>query len=235
MHQPPQSSIEDVHIDPNAVTEIVAPRDSAQKCNTSTAYVFLSKSSTKSVEPTAGAAFGSTSAFGQPQQPQANPMSGNLANSTPGTSAFGTFGQNSPQQAASTSAFGAPKPATGFGLFGGSTNTASGFGSGGGTFGSTTRTGTSGREFFGSNTNAGAGNPFGTFGDNRITAGFGATSQTAGNDPDASVQPVTTGTSNPPYSPFSENDQSSNFILQYQTITAMPAYRGTSLEVRIIK
>ncbi|KAG1815711.1 uncharacterized protein BJ212DRAFT_238308 [Suillus subaureus] len=36
-----------------------------------------------------GAAFGSTGAFGQPQQPQANPMFGNLANPSSGTSAFG--------------------------------------------------------------------------------------------------------------------------------------------------
>jgi hypothetical protein len=34
-------------------------------------------------------AFGSTGAFGQPQQPQANPMFGNLANPSTGTSAFG--------------------------------------------------------------------------------------------------------------------------------------------------
>jgi hypothetical protein len=33
--------------------------------------------------------FGSTGAFGQPQQPQTNPMFGNLANPSTGTSAFG--------------------------------------------------------------------------------------------------------------------------------------------------
>lgn len=43
---------------------------------------------------------------------------------------------------------------------------------------------------------------------------------------------MTTGTSSPAYSIFSEKDPSSpSTILQYQTITATPAYRGTSLEV----
>ncbi|KAG2349208.1 hypothetical protein BDR05DRAFT_872857 [Suillus weaverae] len=161
-----------------------------------------------------GAGFGSTGAFGQPQQPQANPMFGNLANPSTGTSAFGAFGQNPPQPAAGTSAFGAPKPATG--LFGGGGTSA--FGSGGNTFGSTAGTGTT---VFGSNPNTGG--AFGSFGQNRATTGFGAT----GNDTTA---PVTTGTSNPPYSSFGEKDPTSASTLQYQTITAMPAYRGTSLE-----
>lgn len=44
--------------------------------------------------------------------------------------------------------------------------------------------------------------------------------------------PVTTGTSTPAYSVFNEKDPSNpTIILQYQTITATPAYRGTSLEV----
>ncbi|KAG2155090.1 nucleoporin autopeptidase-domain-containing protein [Suillus bovinus] len=166
----------------------------------------------------AGTGFGSTGAFGQPQQPQTNPMFGNLANPSTGTSAFGGFGQNPPQPAASTSAFGAPKPATG--LFGGAGTSA--FGSGGNTFGSTAGTGTT---VFGSN--ATTGGAFSSFGQNRATTGFGVTSPTTGNDTTA---PVTTGTSNPPYSSFSEKDPTSTSTLQYQTITAMPAYRGTSLE-----
>ncbi|KAG1752484.1 nucleoporin autopeptidase-domain-containing protein [Suillus paluster] len=170
-----------------------------------------------------GAGFGTTGAFGQPQQPQANPMFGNLATPSTGTSAFGTFGQNAQQPAAGTSAFGAPKPATGFGgAFGGGGTSA--FGSGGNTFGATAGTGTTA---FGSNTNAGTGGAFGTFGQNRATAGFGATSPTTSNE---SVAPVTTGTSNPPYNAFGEKDPTSTATLQYQTITAMPAYRGTSLE-----
>lgn len=49
---------------------------------------------------------------------------------------------------------------------------------------------------------------------------------------DAIPPPVTTGTSTPSYSIFSEKDPSNpSTILQYQTITATPAYRGTSLEV----
>jgi hypothetical protein len=43
---------------------------------------------------------------------------------------------------------------------------------------------------------------------------------------------VTTGSANPPYSIFSEKDQTnSNVTLQYQSITCMPAYRGVSFEV----
>ncbi|KAG2369762.1 hypothetical protein BDR07DRAFT_538991 [Suillus spraguei] len=125
---------------------------------------------------------------------------------------------NPPQPAASTSAFGAPKPTTG--LFGGGGTSA--FGSGGNTFGSTTGTGTT---VFGSSPNTGG--AFGSFGQNRTTTGFGVTSPTTANDTTA---PVTTGTSNPPYSSFSEKDPTSTSTLQYQTITAMPAYRGTSLE-----
>lgn len=49
---------------------------------------------------------------------------------------------------------------------------------------------------------------------------------------DTNPPPVTTGTSTPAYSIFSEKDPSNpSTILQYQTITASPAYRGTSLEV----
>lgn len=49
---------------------------------------------------------------------------------------------------------------------------------------------------------------------------------------DPNPPPVTTGTSTPTYSVFSEKDPSNpTTILQYQTITATPTYRGTSLEV----
>lgn len=49
---------------------------------------------------------------------------------------------------------------------------------------------------------------------------------------DTNPPPVTTGTSTPAYSAFNEKDPSNpSTILQYQTITATPAYRGTSLEV----
>jgi nuclear pore complex protein Nup98-Nup96 len=48
-----------------------------------------------------------------------------------------------------------------------------------------------------------------------------------------SVAPVTTGTAGTPFSPFGEKDTAnSNITLQYQSITSMPAYRGSSYEVR---
>lgn len=44
--------------------------------------------------------------------------------------------------------------------------------------------------------------------------------------------PVTTGTSIPAYSVFNDKDPTdSAIIVQYKSITATPAYRGTSLEV----
>lgn len=48
------------------------------------------------------------------------------------------------------------------------------------------------------------------------------------------VPPVTTGTSNPPYSVFIEADAGSSVKAHYQSITCMPQYRGCSFEVRII-
>lgn len=48
-----------------------------------------------------------------------------------------------------------------------------------------------------------------------------------------SVAPVTTGSSNPPYLAFQEKDSAaSNVTLHYQSISCMPAYRGSSFEVR---
>ncbi|KAH7909456.1 nucleoporin autopeptidase-domain-containing protein [Hygrophoropsis aurantiaca] len=184
----------------------------------------------------AGGAFGNAAgAFGQPQQqqPQANPMFGGLGTSTnSGTSAFGTFGQNAAQQpAANTSVFGAPKPASGFGAFGGGNST---FGAGGAFGASNSNTGTpgTGSSLFG-NTSTPATNTSnsafggGMFGQNKPAAGFGTTTTTN----QETSAPVTTGTSNPPYNAYSEKDSAtSNIMLQYQTITAMPAYRGTSLE-----
>ncbi|KAH7926776.1 hypothetical protein BV22DRAFT_1111472 [Leucogyrophana mollusca] len=182
-----------------------------------------------------GGAFGATTgAFGQPQQqqPQANPMFGGLGTAgNSGNSAFGAFGQNTAQQpAANNSVFGAPKPATGFGAFGGGTST---FGTGG-AFGATNNnagTSATGGGLFGtSSTNTNTGGAFGTglFGQNKAATGFGTTTNTANQE---NVAPVTTGTSNPAYSVFSEKDTANaNIVLQYQTITAMPAYRGTSLE-----
>jgi nuclear pore complex protein Nup98-Nup96 len=43
---------------------------------------------------------------------------------------------------------------------------------------------------------------------------------------------VTTGSSNPAYSAYSEKDATSATVLQYQSISCTPAYRGSSFEVR---
>ncbi|KAF8559141.1 hypothetical protein OG21DRAFT_1503602 [Imleria badia] len=173
-------------------------------------------------------AFGSTNPFGQQQQPAANPMFGNAGTTNTGTSGFGAFGQNT-AASTGTSAFGAPKPATGFGAFGGGGTSA--FGGGGNAFGGTPTAGTSGTNVFGP-TAPSTGSAFGgggsIFGQPKPATTFGATPATS---TDANPPPVTTGTSTPSYAIFSEKDPSNpSTILQYQTITAMPAYRGTSLE-----
>lgn len=131
-----------------------------------------------------------------------------------------------------TSAFGA-KPA--FGAFGG-TGTST-FGSGGtGAFGQTNTTGTNA---FGQPTNTGgAFGGGGLFGAKPATTGvFGSTPSTggtAGNDnATGGVAPVTTGTANPPYSVHTEKDTTgaTAVTLHYQSISMMPAYRGSSFEV----
>ncbi|KAI0638585.1 nucleoporin autopeptidase-domain-containing protein [Trametes polyzona] len=135
--------------------------------------------------------------------------------------------------------FGQPKPATGFGAFGGGGTTAFGsttpaapaFGSGGGAFGSTTgttgtTTGTGG--LFGSqpSTSTGAFGGGGLFGANKPATGFGATPTPA----DANAQ-VTTGTANTPFTAYTEKDSvNPSITLQYQSITAMPQYKSASFE-----
>ncbi|KAK0206891.1 nucleoporin autopeptidase-domain-containing protein [Desarmillaria ectypa] len=175
-------------------------------------------------------AFGSGgSTFGQnqqqqQQQPQVNPMFGSLATpSTNTTSGFGAFGNSS--GTTGTSAFGTTKPTTGFGAFGGGTGT---FGSGG-AFGQNTSASTSTPSAFGqSSTGTSAfGSGTGLFGQNKTTGTFGSSTTTS---TDAPVPPVTAGTANPPYSATSDKDQNGTSLCNYQTISAMPAYRGTSLE-----
>ncbi|KAJ8517984.1 hypothetical protein ONZ45_g4906 [Pleurotus djamor] len=182
-------------------------------------------------------AFGSAGAFGQPQQQQqGNPMFGNLGgtSNTAPTSGFGAFGGATSNQ--TPSAFGAPKPATGFGAFGGAaTNT---FGGGGNAFGTTpnSNAGTSGTSLFGQANNTSTSGAFGgggLFGANKTT-GFGTNTTTnPQNAPIDGVTPVTTGSSNPPYAAFTDKEQSNNgssVTLHYQSISCMPAYRGTSFE-----
>lgn len=175
-----------------------------------------------------GGAFGSNGTFGQPQQPQtANPMFGNLGTPSTGTSAFSGFGQPATQPATTASAFGAPKPTSGFGAFGGGGTNA--FGGGTGAFGSTTTAPATGTGVFGSSNTGGAfGSAGGLFGPSKpATTTFGSTPATG---QDGTATAVTTGTASPPYSVYSEKDPASSATLHYQTITAMPAYRGTSLE-----
>ncbi|KAI0658563.1 nucleoporin autopeptidase-domain-containing protein [Cubamyces menziesii] len=189
-------------------------------------------------------AFGSGGAFGQPQQqqpqPQANPMFGNMAGANTGTTGtgFGAFGSNNTSNAGG-GLFGQPKPATGFGAFGGGGTSAFGstpsttpaFGSGGGAFGGSGTTGTTtGTGLFGSqpstSTGAFGSGGGGLFGANKPATGFGTTP--AATDTSA---PVTTGTANPPFSPYTEKDNiNPATTLQYQSITAMPQYRSASFE-----
>ncbi|KAL1944102.1 hypothetical protein VTO73DRAFT_3287 [Trametes versicolor] len=191
-------------------------------------------------------AFGSGGAFGQPQppqqqQPQANPMFGNLGGGTntgsTGTG-FGAFGSTNTSNAGG-GLFGQPKPTTGFGAFGGGGTTAFGsttatptpaFG-GGGAFGSSTpATGSStGTNLFGSqpSTSTSAfGGGGGLFGANKPATGFGTTQTSTDGG-----APVTTGTANPPFSPYTEKDNiNPSITLQYQSITAMPQYRSSTFE-----
>jgi nuclear pore complex protein Nup98-Nup96 len=157
----------------------------------------------------------------------------------------GAFGANN----ASTGAFGQPKPAApAFGAFGGATTGT--FGSTGNAFGAASTAAPAATGGFGqpsSSTGTGAFGGSGVFGA-KTTNAFGATTTTTGAlnhqwrikhlmlmcraaTGDGAVAPVTTGSSNPPYAVFQEKDTTSSHMLQYQSISAMPAYRGTSFEV----
>ncbi|KAJ3985756.1 nucleoporin autopeptidase-domain-containing protein [Lentinula detonsa] len=180
-------------------------------------------------QPTAFGSTGfgaSTGAFGQPQQqPQANPMFGGLGGtSNTGTGAFGAFGGANNQASSNTSSvFGTAKPATGFGAFGGGGTSAFG---GGGTsaFGNTgqTTTNTFGQPATTSAFGGGTGGSI--FGQPKTNSAFGTTTTTN------ATAPVTAGSSNPPYATTPEKDATSNITLQYQSISCMPAYTGTSFE-----
>ncbi|KAI9508906.1 nucleoporin autopeptidase-domain-containing protein [Russula earlei] len=198
-------------------------------------------------QPQTGTVFGQPSAFGaggvftsggsfgqnpQPQPPQTNSMFGNLAsnpNPTPatGSSTFGAFGSGN----TNPSMFGAAKPTTGFGAFGGGGTSA--FGSAGGAFSSTTpsQPATSNTGLFGQPGATGSAFGSGTFTNKPTTSAFGPTTSNPNAGPYDGVPPVTTGTANPAYSVFSEKDPANaNATLQYQSITCMPQYRGNSFE-----
>ncbi|PPR02637.1 hypothetical protein CVT24_002120 [Panaeolus cyanescens] len=173
-------------------------------------------------------AFGTTNTFGQPQQqPQVNPMFGNLGAPAAGTTTgFGTFGGGT--TSTTPSAFGA-KPNTGFGAFGGG---------GTSTFGSTGTTSAFGQpaqpqqttSVFGQPATTAPASAFGStsslFGGNKPA--FGATSaSTTG----SKFPVVTTGTASPPYAVTNEKEvPTSNNISQFQAIVSMEAYSGYSFE-----
>lgn len=145
--------------------------------------------------------FGSGPGFGQnpqpqqqPQSQQANSMFGNLASNPNPTPAAGgsTFGLSISFSSdilfltctlpgafaggsANPSMFGATKPATGFGAFGGGGTSA--FGGGGGTFGPTgpSQPAASNTNLFGQPSTSGGAFGAGTFGSKPATSAFGAT------------------------------------------------------------
>ncbi|KXN89458.1 hypothetical protein AN958_05620, partial [Leucoagaricus sp. SymC.cos] len=187
--------------------------------------------------------FGS-SAFGQPQQqqqqqqqqPQVNPMFGNLPapSSTNPSSGFGAHIPSLPiplliqpkgafGSTSNTSAFGQPKPATGFGAFSGGT---SAFGSTPSAFGQTNNAPSTGTSVFGQQSNSSTTSAFGStsaFGANKpATSVFGSTSATSST--------ANNGTGGIPYAPFTEKDPGTSAMLQYQAITGTPAYRNFSFE-----
>ncbi|KAF7302186.1 Peptidase S59 domain-containing protein [Mycena indigotica] len=178
---------------------------------------------------------GGSSAFGQPQQQQQQPTNSIFGGGATGgtTGAFGAFGannnnNNNGQTNAVNPVFGGAKPATGFGAFGGGGTSAFG---GGGAFGgnaATTTTGVFGQTA--NNTGSAFGQTNSIFGKPATTTAFGATTSNTSNGPMENVPPVTTGTSNPPFQPFSEKDTATNSTSLYQSITCMPTYRGTSFE-----
>ncbi|KAJ7591467.1 nucleoporin autopeptidase-domain-containing protein [Mycena floridula] len=189
-------------------------------------------------QSTFGQPAATTSAFGA--QPAHNPMFGNLTPAQPANNG-GAFGNNNNNASlikpavgfgagtgsafggGGTSAFGTNTGTSPFGggattnAFGGASSSTNAFGSGGGTFGGTNASNST--PAFGQTSTFG-GNAF-----NKPTTGFGAAAQQ-----DGPVAPVTTGSSNPIYTIFNEKDTTTNATIQYQSISAMPAYRGTSFE-----
>ncbi|KAG0304848.1 hypothetical protein BGZ98_004947 [Dissophora globulifera] len=134
---------------------------------------------------------------------------------------FGVQAQTQPQTGFGGPSFGAANTSTatgGFGGFGSNTATTSGFGSGAG-FGAkpaTTGFGAQPTTGFGAtaNTGFGATNAFG--GGGMLGAGLNA--------------PGGQGTMTPAFSPFVEKEPATGQNSHYQSITAMPAYRGYSFE-----
>ncbi|KAF8978977.1 hypothetical protein BGZ46_005960 [Entomortierella lignicola] len=191
-------------------------------------------------------AFGSTGSFGAPSTGfgAANTGFGSTAQNTgfgapaatnafgaaPATTGFGGFGgsttgfgaQTQPQSGFGSSSFGATNTANttgGFGGFGTNSATTGGFGSGAG-FGAkpaTTGFGTQPTTGFGTAANTGFGG---------ATSGFGGGGMLGGGLGAATGN----GTVNPAFTPFVEKEPATGQNSHYQSITAMPHYRGFSFE-----
>ncbi|KAG0232948.1 hypothetical protein BGX31_004990 [Mortierella sp. GBA43] len=167
--------------------------------------------------------FGSTNSFGAPSAGfGATPSTGFGGN--PQATGFGG--------APATTGFGSTSTTAGFGGAGATSNPAGGFGAFGST--STPSTGFGGSSAFGAKP---AATGFG-----QSTSGFGATANTGfGSAPSAfgggggmlggGMNPAGgNGTVNPAFSPFVEKEPATGQNSHYQSITAMPAYRGYSFE-----
>ncbi|KAG0340670.1 hypothetical protein BG000_011376 [Podila horticola] len=191
--------------------------------------------------------FGSTSSFGAPATgfgaaAQTTGFGGGAA-----TTGFGA--------APSAGGFGAAPASTGFGGggFGGSTT---GFGVqaqqaqpqtgfGGSSFGGAGATSTAGAfGGFGAPSSTGGFGSGGGFGAKPAATGFGAATTGFGTTPNTGFGGAATstfggggmnatagqGTANPPFAPFVEKEPATGQNSHYQSITAMPAYRGFSFE-----
>ncbi|KAI1315609.1 hypothetical protein EDD11_000619 [Mortierella claussenii] len=138
------------------------------------------------------------------------------------TTGFGVQAQTQPQNGFGGSTFGGTNTSTtggGFGGFGSNATTTSGFGSGSGFGGkpATTGFGAQPSTGFGSSAAIGFGAGASSFGGGGILGG--GMSASGGN-----------GTINPAFSAFVEKEPATGQNSHYQSITAMPAYRGYSFE-----
>ncbi|KAF9212326.1 hypothetical protein BGZ59_006911 [Podila verticillata] len=192
--------------------------------------------------------FGSTSSFGAPATgfgaaAQTTGFGGGAA-----TTGFGA--------APSTGGFGAAPASTGFGGGGGFGGSTPGFGVqaqqaqpqsgfGGSSFGGAGATSTPGSfGGFGATTSTGGFGSGGGFGAKPATTGFGAANTGFGATANTGFGGAATstfggggmnaaagqGTANPPFAPFVEKEPATGQNSHYQSITAMPAYRGFSFE-----
>ncbi|KAG0228754.1 hypothetical protein BGW42_001996 [Actinomortierella wolfii] len=136
-----------------------------------------------------------------------------------GFGSTGGFGTQAQQPGFGSTGFGAAtsQPSTGFGGFGQTSGTSAFGGSTG--FGAKPTTG------FGSTTTGFGAAPATTGFGGTSTGGFGTTGGMIGGQ-----NSTISGTANPPFSAYTEKDPVSGQTSQYQSITAMPAYRNYSFE-----